>query len=117
MAYVDQTTRRQSSLVSPVVFDVLIGATSTAIYTGIADASFLIRKLAVIDDTVGAVTLTITVDGNQWYTASIASDAFTQLTAFEGMLIDPSIDIAATGENLRIVGWGIRVGGGDTWVL
>lgn len=115
--YFEQQTRRQASLVTPVAFDVVVGATATDIYTGADDRAFLIRALAVVNDTGGAISATLTVNANQWYTASAGANSITRVAAMEGILIDPAIDIAATGQNLRIVGWGLRVSGGDTWAL
>lgn len=115
--FVDQSTRRQSNLVTPVAFDVVVGATSTDIYAGASDRSFLVRSLAVVNPTGGGITATITVNGNQWYTASAGANSITRITSIEGVLIDPGVDIAATGQNLRIVGWGVRISGSAEWVL
>ena len=115
--FIEQEQRRGKSLVTPVSFDVILGATSTAIYTGKNNRSYLIRALAIVNDTAGAVTVTITGDGNQWFTQSIGVDSVVRVSDLEGLLLDPSVDLAGTGNGLRAVGWGLRVEGGDTWSL
>lgn len=115
--FFEQANRRQTSFVTPVTFDVLVGATSTTIYTGVAGQSFLIRALAAVDDTASPVTLTINVGANEWFDDSIAADSTVRISALEGMLIPPSTNITATGNTLRVIGWGLRIAGGDAWVL
>ncbi len=115
--FIEQGNRRQSSFVTPVPFSVLIGASSTTIYTGLASQMFLLRALAVVNDRASAITLAITVGGAEWYTGSVAADTVTRLSAIEGMLLPASTNIAATGQNLRLIGWGVRVTGGDAWAL
>lgn len=115
--FVDNTNRRQSSLVTAVTFDTVIGATATTAYTGVANQFFLIRKVAFINPTGGAITGVLNVGANPWYSASVATLAVDVIEEFGGFLIPPSTNLSATGQNLRIVGWGLRVAGGDTWLL
>lgn len=117
-SYVEQQTRREQSLVTPITFDVALGATDTTIYTGSADFSLLLRKLIVVNDTAGAINFTFKVDGN----VVVPATSISASTAFEeeglaGFLVDPSKDLAATGNGMRAVGWGVRVQGGSEWVL
>lgn len=115
--YTEQQSRRQSSLVTPEAFDVVIGASATTIYTGRDAQSFLIRKIAIVNPTGGGITGVILVGGNQWYSASVGAGAIDLVSEIEGFLIDPSTNITATGQNLRVVGWGLRIQGGDAWAL
>lgn len=115
--FVEQEQRRGRSLLTPVVFDVSLTASPTAIVTGNDEQSFLIRALAVVNDTAGAITGVLRVDGNQWYTQSFGAGSMTRISQIEGMLIDPETDLTGTGNTLRVVGWGVRIAGGDTWVL
>lgn len=115
--FTEQQQRRQGNLVSPVAVSADIGATAATLYTGIADQSFLIRGLLVHNDTGGAITLAVSVNGAVWYSASVAAGATDRIEELEGMLIAPSVDVTATGQNLRVYGWGLRVQGGDAWAL
>jgi len=115
--YVDQSQQRQESLQTPITFNVALGATSTAIYTGISARLFMVQRLAIVNPTAGAITASITVGGVQWYTSSVAANTSTRLSIFEMMLIDVSVDIAGSGNGLYCAGWGVRVGGGDKWGL
>lgn len=116
---VQQNTLRNPSQSTPFVIDVAVGTGSTAIYTGKSDRSFLIRGLMAVNTTGGAITLTVTVDGNTWYAASVAANATGRITELEGLLLDPSVDITATGSatGVRLAGWGVRIFGGDSWAL
>ena len=115
--FVEQETRRGESLLTPVVFDVLLGGSPTAIVTGNDTQSFLLRGLAIVNNTGGSITGVLRVDGVQWFTQSFATNTMTRIDEFEGMLFDPDTDLTGTGIGLRAVGWGVRVGGGDTWAL
>lgn len=115
--FFEQESRRETSLVTPVTFDVDIGAGTATVYTGIADQAFLIRAMAVINDTLGSITITVNVGGNPWFQESRGTLTVSRISELEGMLIAPSTNITATGENLRLVGWGLRVQGGSDWVL
>lgn len=115
----DRVQRRNNTLIAPDFFDVAIGATSTTIYTGRSDRFFLIRKIVVINNTGGAINLAMTVNSNPFVpTISIPANTGSSISELEGYLLDVSEDIAATGQNLRIRGWGVMVfGGGDLWTL
>ena len=116
--FVEQQVRRQSSLVTPETFEVDIGASSTTIYTVRSNEYFLLRKIIVVNDTGGAINFALTVGGTTWVPAtSIAATTAVAETAMEGVLFDSDAAIAATGQNLRVVGWGVRVFGGDGWAL
>ena len=115
--YVEQGTRRPSSLQSPVVFDVSVGATATTVYTGKPVEFFLLRRIALVNRTGGAISGEIRVGGNTWYSASVPSNTIDVVDELTGFLINPAIDLSATGQNLRVVGWGVRVTGGEDWTL
>jgi len=115
--YVDQAQQRQVSLQTPITFNVALGGTTTQIYTGISERLFMVQRMALINPTIAAITGTITVDGVQWHTASIAANSAARISLFEMMLVDVSVNIAGTGNGLYCAGWGIRVGGGDKWGL
>lgn len=115
--YVEQGTRRPSSLQSPVVFDVSVGASATTVYTGKPVEFFLIRRIALVNRTGGAISGAVLVSGNTWYSASVASNTIDVVDELAGFLINPSVNITATGENIRVVGWGVRVTGGEDWTL
>ena len=116
--FVEQQVRRQSSLVTPETFEVDIGASSTTIYTVRSNEHFLLRKIIVVNDTGGAINFALTVGGTTWVpTTSIAATTAVAETAMEGVLFDSDAAIAVTGQNLRVVGWGVRVFGGDGWAL
>ncbi len=115
--YVEQGTRRPESLASAVVFDAVIGASATTIYTGRANQYFLIRKIALVNRTGGGIATAVLVNGNTWYSATVASNAIDVVDEMEGMLINPSVNITATGQDVRVIGWGVRVTGGEDWTL
>lgn len=112
----EQKTRRQESLVTPFTFSVSLSGTTT-VYTGNDRDYLLIRKVLVTNNTGGAVTFRLLVNGNVWVPdVSLADDTVTEL-AVSGMLIEPEHDITAVGNGLRVSGWGVRAEGGDGWVL
>lgn len=116
--FVEQQVRRQSSLVTPETFEVDIGASSTTIYTVRSNEHFLLRKIIVVNDTGGAINFALTVGGTTWVpTTSIGATTVVENNELSGMLFDPDAALAATGQNLRVVGWGVRVFGGDGWTL
>lgn len=116
----ERVNRRNDSLASPLVFRTTIGATSTTIYTGQTDRYFMIRKLVIGNTTGGAINLGITVGGTDLVTSySVAANTTISLTnivgddTFAGFLMDVSEDLAATGQNLEVMGWGIQVFGAE----
>ncbi len=115
--YVEQGTRRPESLASAVVFDVAVGASETTVYTGKANQYFLIRRIALVNRTGGAINGAINVGANTWYSASVASNTIDVVDELGGFLLNPSVNLSATGQNLRVVGWGVRVTGGEDWTL
>jgi hypothetical protein len=115
--YVEQSTRRPSSLSSAVVFDVSIGASATTFYTGKPGEFFLIRRIALVNRTGGSINGAISVGANVWFSAAVGSNTIDVVDELAGFLINPSIDLSATGQNLRVVGWGVRVTGGEDWTL
>ena len=115
--FTEQRTRRQASLSTPFTLSSVLSATTT-IYTANDRDYLLIRKMIVTNNTGGAVTFRLLVDGNVWVPdVSLANATITELTTLEGMLIEPEYDITAVGNGLRVSGWGVRVEGGDSWVL
>lgn len=116
--YVEQETRRGRSLVTPITFDVALGGSPTTIYTGLEDFSLLLRKALVVNNTAGALSFTMRVGGNVIIpSTNIATLTTTVLTEVEGFLVNAETDVTATGSGLRLVGWGVKVQGGDGWVL
>lgn len=116
--YVEQSVRRQESLVTPITFDSAIGAGATVFYSGKADEFFLIRKVSVANTTGGAILFGLSVGANSWVAAnSIAANTTVEIESVGGILIGTDDDISATGNGLRVFGWGIRVRGGDGWAL
>ena len=115
--FVDNSNRRQSSLVSAVTFDVAIGASETTAYTGLANQFFLIRKLAIVNRTGGGIATVVNIGATAWYSATVATLTTDVVDELSGFLLAPSTNISATGENVRIVGWGIRVEGSEGWTL
>lgn len=109
-----------ASLVSGDTFSVDIAsdvAPGTTIYTARADAFFRIRKAAAVNATGGQTTLNIYVNGELWYTEGVGPNSTSALEGFSGQAIPPSATLSATGDGLRIVGWGIQAQGGPTWFL
>jgi hypothetical protein len=115
--YVEQGTRRPSSLKSAIVFDVAITASATTFYTGKAGEYLLLRKIALVNRTGGGITGAISVGANVWYSASVGTNSIDVVDELAGFLVNPSVNLSATGENLRVVGWGVRVAGGEDWTL
>ena len=115
--FTEQKTRRQESLSTPFTLSSVLSATTT-IYSGNDRDYLLIRKLIVTNNTGGAVTFRLLVNGNVWVPdVSLASATVTEIDALAGMLIEPEHDISAVGNGLRVSAWGVRVEGGDSWVL
>lgn len=113
----EQRTRRQESLVTPFTLSAVLSATTT-IYSGNDRDYLLIRKMIVTNNTGGAVLFRLNVNGAVWVPdVSLANATVTEIGAVAGMLIEPEFDITATGNGLRVSAWGVRVEGGDSWVL
>lgn len=94
---------------SLVTFGVTIGASATTIYTG-TDLHFLIKKLYAVNDTAGALDFELSLGSNVIIPAtSIGSKAESLFTGLDGLVIPPSLDLTATGENLYVYGWGYPV--------
>ncbi len=115
--YVEQGSRRPESLASAVVFDVSVGASATTFYVGKPAQFFLIRRIALVNRTGGAINGAVNVGPNTWYSASVPSNTIDVVDELAGFLINPSVNLAATGQDLRVVGWGVRVTGGEDWTL
>lgn len=116
--FVEQETRRGESLVTPFTFDVTLGASPTTIYAGTAEFSFLLRKVIVVNSTAGAINLVMRINGSIVVpTVSIAANTAVEEEALDGLLLNAEVDFTGTGGGLRVLGWGVRVAGGDGWAL
>lgn len=116
--YSDQTQRRLRALQTPATFYAAVG-TGTAVYTGQADEFFLIRAFSVSNPTGSAISLTLTVGGNNWVTgAQVSANSVSTVEGIAGQMLEDGVDIVASGAGLIIFGWGLRIrGGGDAWTL
>lgn len=117
---VDQYERRRRGLSTPVTFSVALGTSSTTIYTGKSEQFLLIRHIAVVNSTGGALNLTITGGADTWVSvASIAANTAEVITALNGTMIADGDDLAGLGSaaGLRVFGWGLRIEGSTDWVL
>lgn len=114
---VEQEQRRKTSFVTPLTFSESLVATTT-LYAGDSRNYFLIRKVIVSNNTAVPVNFRVTVNGEVWVPdTSIPAFTVQESDALAGLLIEPEYDIQATGNGLRVAGWGVRVEGGDQWVL
>lgn len=117
---VDQEVKRKASLLTPETFSIALGTSSTTIYTVRADEYFLLRKVVAANTAVSAVDLTLTIDGTEVISSqSVAANTTENLDAINGLLLDPEAVLAGLGgaTGIRIWGWGVRIFGGDAWVL
>lgn len=118
--FVDQSTRRATSLITPLPFDVDLGTGATSVYVGILAKFFLIRAISVCNTTASPINLTVTKNGSDWVTAHpIPANTTESVEGLGGILISDSQSITAlgSGAGLTLFGWGLRIDGGDSWIL
>ena len=118
--FVDQSSRRQRSLSTPVPFSIDLGTTSTTIYTGLTGKFFLIREMSVCNTTGGSLNLTITEASNEWVNEDpIGANVTESIAGLGGILITDGESLAGLGSGLglTVFGWGLQIEGGDAWRL
>lgn len=102
---------RDAALVTPVMFDTLLGAGGATLYAG-NDAVFVIKALAAVNPSGGAVNLALSVNGNVWVPSTAVAAGGLLDARLVGQAIAPGLNLTATGNGLRVYGWGLRVAGG-----
>lgn len=111
---------RRKSLVTPETFAVAVGTSSTTLFPGRADEFFLLRDIVVANTTAGSLDLTINIGSLEAMSAfPVPANTTIDQLGIGGLLIAPGEALSAFGSavGLNMFGWGVRVSGGDTWVL
>lgn len=110
-----QPERQERSLVTPEVFDLALTA-STDVMTVRSETIFQVRKMFVYNGTGSAITFTLEVNGNDWYSKSIPANTFTDLTELKDIVFPTGADVDAEGNGLRFHMWGLNIQGGTAWL-
>jgi len=94
---------------SIVTFSADIGASATTIYTG-TDSYFLIKKIIASNDTVGNIDFSLLLGSDVLIPdVTVGTKSETFYSDLSDLVIPPSLDLTATGQNLYVYGWGYPI--------
>jgi hypothetical protein len=112
---------RPKSLITPAYFELDLSDTESTFYSGLDQFSLLIRRITIANDTGASIETAINAGGSLIYIDTISDGMTVAAEASEGLLIKPSEDLSAYNDvatsGSRLIGWGLKIQGGDTWTL